>query len=71
MFLKLSIDAGCKKPDMDMLLPIVTPYYKGFIIGLFVGAVISAFLVGLWIAVKERCQDERLHGVMKTREYSK
>ncbi len=54
---------------MDILLSIITPFYKGFLIGLFLGAFTGLALLGLRMVVKERAQNERCHGAMKIREY--
>ena len=39
--------------DMEMLLPAITPFYKGFLIGLFLGAFAGALLLGLRIAFRD------------------
>ena len=52
---------------MDMLLPIITPVYKGSLIGLFLGAFASLALLVLRMVMKERGRNERCHGVMKIR----
>ena len=54
---------------MDMLLSIITPFYTGFLIGLFLGAFAGLALLGLRMVVKERCRNGRCHGAMKIREY--
>jgi hypothetical protein len=45
---------------MEMLLSILTPFYKGLLIGLFLGVFVSIVLLGFWMAVRREDQTHNL-----------
>jgi len=51
--MRLSVGTDARGSDMEMLLPIITPFYKGFLIGLFLGAFAGVLLLGLRMAVRD------------------
>jgi hypothetical protein len=45
---------------MEMLLSIITPFYKGLLIGLFLGFFVGTVLLGFWMTVRRENQTHNL-----------